>query len=303
MSYADNIHLFVKVIEQGSFSQAARILGVRPSSVSRRIGLLEEKLGTRLFNRTTRQLSLTEAGTLFYEHTSRIVTDMDVAINAVKQLHTEPSGFLRVAAQGSFAEVAIAPLIPGFRSRYPKVHIGLSLTDRVVDFLGEGLDLAIRMGFPAESSLMIRQLMISHSVICCTPDYLARHSAPKVPGDLVDHDCLSYRSHPGKSLWRFKTRSGEQQEIAISGPLYADNAGVLHRSVLQGLGIAMLPLWLVGEALATGRLVTVLDEFRQIPDGTPINAIYPHKNLMAPKVRVFLDYLSENLDRSGQQTP
>lgn len=283
--------VFVRVVEAGGFSAAARATGLTPSAVSKLIGRLEDRLGARLLHRTTRRISLTHEGVAFYQRSARILRDIDEAEQAISQLHAVPRGRLRVNAAVAFATCQIVPILPEFLQTYPQVHLELSVTDRVVDVVEEGVDVAIRLGARIDSSLISRQLAVDHRIICAAPAYLARAGTPETPGDLVRFNCLSWIGNQGAlNDWPFIGPNGPYV-VTVRGNIEVDNGEALYEMTLAGLGIARMAGFRVGEAIKSGRLVPLLvGQHREQP--LAIHAVYPHRRHLLPKVRSFVDFLT-----------
>ncbi len=294
-----NTRLFVHVVEKGSFSEAARFLGVTPSSISRQISQLEAELGVRLFHRTTRKQSLTEAGETYLTHARRIVGDLDDAKRAVNRLAERPTGRLHVSAEADFALAFIEPVLPEFLDRYPDIQLRLSMSAAMVDLVESGIDVAIRMGHLDDSDYVARKIATSRSVICASPDYLKRYGAPANPGELATHNCLSFRTAPGRNIWRFQSTDGPK-EVAIAGRLNVNSLVFLRNAALADLGVIMAPSWIVGEEIERDRLVRLLSDFPLDPPSTPIHAVFSSNRRLAPKVRVFVDYLAERIGAAAQ---
>ena len=310
------IRIFIQVVETGSFSSAGRQLGLSPSSVSRRIGELENELGVRLFQRTTRQLRATEQGQIFYQHTLPAVAALDEARKAVSEIGGAPGGVLKLSVPNTIGRLIVAPLLPEFYKRYPNIDIVLSMSDKVVDMVADGVDLAMRVGPQKDSSLIARKLGVSMRVAVASPDYLEQAGRPEAPDDLVDHNCLTFRHHPGQNIWTFEGAgdgTGEdsadgrgikgsnimrRHDVKVSGSLYTDNAEGLCAAALAGLGIILVPLWLVRDDIASGRLERIMTEYAIVPEATPIYAVYPQQRHLAPKVRAFVDFMVEHFDFS-----
>jgi DNA-binding transcriptional LysR family regulator len=292
------IRVFVRVVEAGSFSEAGRQLGLAPSSVSRQIADLEEQLAATLFHRTTRKLSLTEAGHTYFERAMRVIHEVDEAQLAVARLDGSPTGILRVTMPSGVGRFLLADAVPAFCDRYPAVQIVLSMTDRLVDLVDLGLDLAIRLGRQRDSSLVARKIAESPRVVCGSPTYLERHGEPTTPAELADHDCLTWREHPGSNLWRFEGEEG-RSEVQASGSLFAANADALAAAAIGGLGLVLLPDWIVGIELREGRLRPVLTSYRTVPAISPIYAVYPRNPHLPPKVRAFIDFLVKRFSGRG----
>ncbi len=292
MDSVAGMRIFVRVVDAGSFSAAGRQLGVAPSSVSRRISDLEYELGARLFHRTTRKLSLTEAGRLFHERAAQILVEVEEAKLAISQIGGAPSGILRLTVPASIGRLHIAPALAAFQERFPAIQIVLSMTDRLVDLVDEGFDLAIRVGRQRDSSLIARRIGWGRRVVCGSPSYLEKAGMPKVPADLADHNCLTFRSHPGSNLWSFRGPKGASK-VRVSGGLFADNGEALCAAAVAGLGLILVPNWLVGIEIRRGRLRQVLGKFQVVPEASPLYAVYPHQRHLPPKVRAFVDFLVE----------
>lgn len=295
MNELSNLQLFVRVVEEGSFSATARSLGVTPSSVSRQVSQLEDELGTRLFHRTTRKQSLTETGKIYFQHARRIVADLDDARLAVSQLMDTPSGSLHVTVEADFAVAFIAPILADFLDRYPEVQVRLSMTSNKMDLIESGFDLAIRIGHLEDSSLIARKIAMSCSLLCASPTYLAERGTPTHPSELAEHCCLSYRTNPGKNYWRFK-QAQDTLDVPITGPVNADSLVFLRNTALGARGIIMIPTWMIRDELKHGNLVPLLEDFPLEPPSTPIHAVFAHNRHLAPKVRAFVDFLAERME-------
>jgi DNA-binding transcriptional LysR family regulator len=297
------IEAFVRVAEAGSFSQAAQRLHTSKSVVSRLVGALETELGARLIHRTTRALTLTEAGRSYFERASRILADIDEANASVGQLQAAPRGRLRVNAPMSFGFLHLAPAVPDFLARYPDVSLEMTMNDRYVDLVEEGFDVAVRIGNLEDSSLVARRLAPARRVVCVAPDYLARHGTPESPDDLKQHECLCYSNVGLPQAWRFVTAEGRPWLVEVAGRLNANNGDALRAAALKGFGLAILPTFIVGCDLQTGTLVSVLDKY--MPQHSGVHAVYPHSRHLSPKVRAFVDFLAERFgpnpywDRTG----
>ena len=285
------IEAFVKVAETQSFSEAARRLRSSKSVVSRQIAALETELGARLFHRTTRSMTLTEAGRGYFERTSRILADIEQANLSVSRLQSAPRGQLRVNAPMSFGMLHLAPALPDFLLRWPDVQADITMNDRFVDLVDEGFDVAVRIGNLADSGLVARRLAPIRRVICASPAYLGTRGVPASPDELKAHDCLCYSNRALSREWRFVAQDGRPWPIEVHGRLTANNGDTLKVAALKGLGFVDLPTFLVGDDLLAGKLVAVLDEF--VAQDMTLNAVYPHSRLLSPKVRAFVDFLAE----------
>jgi DNA-binding transcriptional LysR family regulator len=284
------IPVFVVVVEAGGFSAAARKLGLSKSAVSKRITQLENQLGVRLLHRTTRRLSLTEAGERYFEHAYQALASASEAEDAVTQLQTKPKGRLRVSALMAFGRLHIAPLIPEFLQRYPDIKIELILDDRTVDLVEGGFDVAIRGSDRVGSTIIARSLAPLRSILCASPQYIEQHGLPRQPIDLLQHNCLLYSY--STTEWTF-IKEGESQVIEVSGNYQVNNSEALREALLQGLGVARTATFLVGDDLKSGRLVNMLEEYK-MPSKT-LYALFPERRHLPAKVRVFVDFIVEKI--------
>ena len=282
---------FARVAEARSFSEAARRLGASKSLVSRQVAALEAELGARLLHRTTRRLTLTEAGQGYYEHVARILTEIADANLSVTRLQAQPRGRLRVNAPMSFGFLHLAPAIPDFLAACPEIEIDLAMNDRFVDLVDEGFDLVIRIGRLPDSSLVARRLAPMRRCVCASPDYLARAGVPGSPDDLANHQCLGYSNTALPDQWSFAAPDGKPWPVKIKGRLRANNGDALRVAALKGLGLVSLPSFIVGGDLQAGTLVSVLGAY--VPQDSGIYAVYPHSRHLSPKVRAFIDFLAE----------
>jgi DNA-binding transcriptional LysR family regulator len=282
---------FVRVAELRSFSEAARRLNSSKSVVSRQVSALEAELGARLFHRTTRSLTLTEAGRGYHERCARILADIDEANLSVSQLQAAPRGRLRVNAPMSFGFLHLAPAIPDFLARYPEVEVDMIMNDRFVDLVDEGFDVAVRIGRLADSSLVARKLAPVRRLVCASPSYLKARGIPASPDDLKDHDCLCYGNMALSDEWRFTALDGKPWLVEVRGRLRTNNGDALRAAALKGLGLANLPTFIVGGDLQSGTLVPVLGDYT--PQDSALHAVYPHSRHLSPKVRAFVDFLAD----------
>ncbi len=279
----------VRTVDRGSQAAAARELGITPAMVGRYIQGLEDRLGTRLLNRTTARQSLTEAGAAFYARASAILEQLEEADTIASDRQAEPHGTLRVNAPMSFGARHLSTAVSGFCDRYPGVRVEMVLNDRVVDLVEEGYDVAVRIGRLADSGLVARRLSACRLAVCASPGYLARRGWPGMPADLRKHNCLLYAYAGDINAWRFQNEYGEE-EVRLSGNLVANNGDALLASALAGQGIILQPTFIVAEALRQGRLVQVLPGWR-LAD-LSVNAVYPSARHLSPKVRSFVDFLA-----------
>ncbi len=282
--------VFARVVEAGGFSAAARQLGLSKSAVSKQVSRLEDRLGARLLNRTTRRLSTTEVGAAFYQRCQRIVAEVEEAELAVSRLHGEPRGTLRVNAPMSFGILHVAPALPGFMALHPELRVDMVLNDRQVDLIEEGFDVAVRIARLTDSSLIARKLAPLRQAVCATPEYWRRHAMPARPEDLAGHNCLLYTYLPNPGEWRFRGPEGPFT-VSISGNLRVNNGDALKEAALGGLGVFLGPTFIVGEELRDGRLEAGLEEFAE--NEGAIYAVFPHSRHLSAKVRAFVDFLAE----------
>ncbi len=292
MDSVAGIRVLVRVVTAGSFSAAARQLNVAPSSISRQINELEESLGARLFLRTTRKLSLTEAGQLYHERAVGILNEVDEARLAIAQLGS-PSGILRVTAPSGIGREVVASAIPTFVERYPGVKLVMSMTDELIDLVESRIDVAIRVGQLKDSSLKARKIGESRRIVCASPDYLRRCGRPESPLDLERHRCVTWRDHPGHNTWSFRCPDGTRADIQVTGCFFARSADALVAAAVAGLGLAHLPDWNMGIELRQGQLEAVLEDYPAIPGASPIWAVHAHGRHPPPKIQAFVGFLAE----------
>ncbi|MEH6631173.1 MAG: LysR family transcriptional regulator [Halopseudomonas aestusnigri] len=290
------LRLFVRVVEENSFSRAGARMGVPQSSASRMISRLEERLGARLLQRSTRNLTLTEAGQIYFERASRIVTELDQAAEAVRDVNAAPKGLLRVAAPASFGRQFIAPALKEFHDLYPDITIGLSLSDIIEDVIGLGFDVAIRLGELQDSGLIASRLTGSTSILCASSAYLHAHEDLKAVEDLALHNSLQFRTNPGSNTWRFM-KDDVEHSIQVSGSMYANDGDALLSAALTGLGVCFLPEWMVRTHLDDGSLVRVLPGFEPKMTITPIQAVVGYRQFIPAKQRVFVEFLRGHLSK------
>ena len=283
------VEVFAKVVEQGSFARAADRLEMSTSAVSRHVADLEAHLGARLLNRTTRRLSLTEAGSAFFERAVQLLADLEEAEERVAAAAVAPRGTLKLTTSISFGVRYLAPAIAAFATDQPQVRFDVELSDRLVDIVDEGFDLAVRIGTVGSQSLIGRQVGTSNAVCCASPSYLAARGTPRTPADLVRHACMSYEYTPTRDLWRFTDGEGRPHDVRIAGPVHANNGQVLCALAVAGLGITLEPDFIVAPDIRAGRLVRLLGEFTAPAAG--IHAVYPSRRHLSAKVRAFVDFL------------
>lgn len=287
---------FVRAVELGGFSAAARESGLTPSALSKLVKRLEDRLDVRLLNRTTRKLSLTPEGDAYFVRCQRILAEIEEAEAEVARFRGRPRGLLRMSVGTAFGTHQLVPALPRFLERYPEITLELSVSDRRADIMEEGLDLAIRIGALADSTLIARKICDLKRTICASPSYLERHGAPRRPEDLLQHNCLSVSSMPELRLWPFDAQDGPRV-IEISGSVGSDSADTLLQLAVMGVGIVRLVDIIVGAELAKGTLVPILTDMHHV-EPTPMYAVYPHGRHRSPKVAAMMDFMLENFSHA-----
>jgi len=290
MDRLEGMQAFVEVIDNGGFAAAARKLGISRALVSKRIAGLEGELGARLLHRTTRQVSPTGAGSEFYRRAQTVLAEYASAVTALQAQQEEPGGLLKVSAPMSFGQLHLAGAVIDFMRDHPRIEVQLTLNDRFIDLVEEGFDVGIRIGALSDSALMQRRLAPSRRFLIAAPDYLAAHGTPAAPADLAGHACLHYGYLASGLRWRLVGPDGPHA-VDIAPRLCANNGDVLLAAVLAGLGIALLPTFLCGRELQSGRAMRVLPDYA--PPEAAIHAIWPSSRLLPAKVRRFIDFLAE----------
>ncbi|WP_296334927.1 LysR family transcriptional regulator [Reyranella sp.] len=286
------IEAFARIVETGSFTAAAQALQSAKSSVSETVRALEERMGVRLLDRTTRRVRPTEAGAAFYRHCRRLLDDLALARSEAQAAHKEPAGRLRIAAPDGFAERYIVPGLSTFLAAYPTIEIELVVGTAALRLVEEGIDLAIRIVEKPEPSLVVRRIATSRVIIVAAPGYLAQHGTPQKPHDILGHRLIGFAPLAWRDTWRIGKAS-----ISVQPRLLTDNSESLRASVLAGLGLAAIPEWLVADALAAGHLTRVLAG-HETPSGG-IYAVYPTNRLLTPKIRAFVDHTVCDLRARG----
>lgn len=281
---------FAKVVELGSFARAAERLSVSTSAVSRQVAELEATLEVRLLNRTTRKLSLTEAGQAYYERCVQLLADLDEADASVRSAAAVPKGTLRLTCGVSFGVRYLAPAIAEFSARHPQVLFDIDLSDRTVDLVDEGFDLAVRIGNLGHPGLVARRVGWTRAVCYASPAYLARHGTPRTPADLAGHECLTYTHVPVPNVWTFVDRGGETHEVKIAPRHRVNNGRMISALAMDGLGVAFEPDFIVAPDVRAGRLVPLLTDYEA--PRAPIAAVYASRRHLSAKVRTFVDFLA-----------
>lgn len=284
----EGVSEFVAVAEAESFTAAAKRLGISTAQVSRQVSALESRLSTKLLYRTTRKVSVTEAGQTYYQYCRQVLDGLEDAERAMTNLQLIPKGKLRLTAPVTYGEKVIAPLVNDFILRYPELEVQLNLTNQKLDLVGGGYDLAIRLGKLEDSSMMAKRLSSRTLYVCASPDYLSTYGVPHSLSELDRHNCLQ----GNLDYWRFQDR-GKPYNVRVKGTMKCDSGWALLDAALKGIGIVQLPDYYVQPSLACGKLMSLLEHYQEADDG--IWAIYPHNRHLSPKVRMLLDFLDESL--------
>ncbi|AYG60637.1 LysR family transcriptional regulator [Rhizobium jaguaris] len=290
MDRLTSLQVFGRVVECGGFSAAARRLNMSVTMVGNHIQSLEDRLGVRLLNRTTRKVSLTETGKLYYERSSQILADLEEADSAAGAATSTPRGTLKFYTSTHITRF-LSPVISEYLSLYPSVTIDLNIGERMIDLIEEGYDLAIRTTMPPDSSLVARRLTPWRHVLVCSPDYIRRHPAVTAPADLASHNCLRYSYYPYGDDWRFFTEAEEQVSVRVGGNIVTTSAETLRYMAQNGQGIFLAPSFLIMDDLVSGALVRLLPDYK--PAEFSINAIYPNRTYLPTKTRIFIDLVAE----------
>jgi len=290
MDKLNSMSIFVEVVNRGSFTAASEKLGLSRAQTSKSVMQLEAHLGSRLLNRTTRKISLTETGRIYYERCKAILCDIDEIESIAGEQAVSPYGTLAVSAPTSFGILHLQKAITEYINQYPQVKISLSLADRFIDVVSEGIDVGIRIAKLEDSSLVARKIAPCKQVFCASPEYLRKKAVPKVPIDLAIHSCLTYSNDLKPDTWVFHGPEGEQS-IKVNGAMCADNGDVLREAAIAGLGIISLPTFIVGDDIKAGNLQQVLTQY--CPPAISIYAVFPSRRFLSAKVRTFVDFLSD----------
>lgn len=289
--------VFAKVAEAGSLSGAARALDISNPSVTRHIADLETYLNARLFNRSTRRLSLTETGAAYLDRCRQLLSDLEEATLAASMSAANPTGTLRITAPVSFAVNHLGGALSNYTQRYPEVTLDITLSDRVVDLVDEGYDLAIRISRIQDSSLVVRQIGTARLFVCAAPSYLKKHGTPHEPKDLAEHVCLNYLYQATRGEWQFY-RNEKMHSVRVRGALQANNGDLLREAAIAGMGIIAQPSFIIGDAIRSKKLVPILPGY-QLQESA-IYAVYPSRQHLSAKVRTFVDYLVERFGKNPE---
>ncbi len=285
-----SMKIFVRIVQLGSFTAVAADMEMTQSSVSKKMAALETGLGSKLIVRNCRKVQLTEVGSNYFNHCLSILNDLDKAEAQVKEYSLKPMGNLRMSLPDTFGRLYIAPYLPDFKKKYPNIHLDVSLVGHRVDLVGEGVDVAIRIGKLADSNLVARKIGSCPRVIVASPTYLKANGTPETADDLGQHQCLLFNKQGSFNQWHF-IHKGKEVSVAINGSMKSSSGDVIRECVLGDLGIAVLPKWLVHEELQQGSLVAIMQDYQ--PQDFPIHAVYPHNHFLPLKVRCFINYYKE----------
>jgi DNA-binding transcriptional LysR family regulator len=294
MDRLTSMAVFKRTVELGSFAAAARQFGMSPEMAGNHVRALETRMGVRLLNRTTRRLHLTEAGSLYYARCNRILAEVDESEAEANALQTAPRGLLRIAVPVTFGVRSIAPAVSDYMMRYPDVSFDVAVSDRFVDLIEEGFDLAIRIGRLPDSNLIARLLTSPQLVVCASPAYLQRAGHPETPAELVSHSCLIYTEIAAPDTWQFVGPAGQSETVHVRGPIAATSAEFVREMAVAGHGVILGPNFSFRADIAAGRLSPLLPGWRASRD-LAVHAVYPHRSLVSAKVRSFVDFLAERL--------
>jgi len=287
----NGMRVFAQVVEAKSFSAAADKLGMSKSLASRHVSALERALSVKLLNRSTRKLSVTEAGALFYEHCARIVQEAELAEQRLSRTQSEPVGLVRVTAVPAFAVRHVVPALAEFYQKYPKIRVHLACSNRALDLGDERFDLGIRVSFNPPPDLVARKLASNRSVLCASPAYLKRHGMPRRIEDLRKHECALFPAVAPKGVWTLR-RDRRKYSVQVAGVFETDEMDVVRAAVAAGLGIGILPIYMVGDALQQGQLVPLLRQFQVVPESA-IYLVYLPNRTLSSRVRALIDFLAE----------
>lgn len=293
MDSLTDVAVFVKVVEHGSFTATAEQLSLSKSVVSKYVSRLEDRLGARLLNRSTRRISLTEVGRAFYQRSQIALHELEEAEAEVSRLQSAPRGTLRINAPMSFGIMHLAPAIPDFLDQYPELSVDVQFDDRKLDLIDGGFDVALTISNMADSALVARRLGPCHHCVVASPEYLSRHGIPRKPEDLRDHTIVSYKYQESARQWEFIDPHGKSTVVTVSSKVEMNNSMGMREVVLNGAGIMRAPSFVVGSDIQQGRLKTLLPSYGTLQ--MSIYAVYPQRRHLSPKVRAFVDFMSQRI--------
>jgi len=288
------IRVFAQVVESGSFAKAAGRLGLSTTATSRHVAELEGHLQTRLLNRTTRRVSLTESGRAFYGRAAQLLSDLEEAEQEAARAAVVPRGTIKLTTSHAFGVRHVAGAIAAFAAQHPEVKFDVSLSERIVDLVEEGFDLGIRIGSSGSDNLVARRLGETRLVPCASPQYLAQRGAPRTPEELERHNCLTYEYVAPRNLWRFRDAAGGEHAVRVSGTLHANSGDFIAQAAARGCGIVLEPAFVVADEVRAGRLVPLLQDFAPAP--LPVYAVYTSRKHLSAKVRLFVDFLVKSFE-------
>lgn len=291
MDHISRIGIFLEVVKYQSFAKAARKLGMTGPALSKQVQSLEDQLGVRLLNRTTRQVSLTEEGALYSEKARKALEDLNEAEQQIQELKECPTGILRVNAPMSFGKRYLTAPIAAFAKEYPNVKMEVDFDDREVDIIGEGYDVVVRIGALKDSSFISRRLANCPILLCASPDFIKQYGEPKNPDDLINYPSIRYSKHGVSSGWQYEDKNGKVAVANLKLQFLANNAEMMLEACLQGVGISLLPIFVASTYLKSGQLVEVLPQYKNSPQ-RGIHAIFPQNRHLSTKVRLFVDCLT-----------
>jgi DNA-binding transcriptional LysR family regulator len=288
--------VFVRVVESGSFTAAAERLEISKSVVSKYVTRLEDHLGARLLNRTTRRLSLTEVGRVFYDRSRKGLADIEEAQQEVSRLQGEPRGTLRINVPMSFGILHVAPALPEFQRQYPELTVDMNLDDRKIDVIEEGFDVSVRISELPDSSLVARRIAPCRHAVVASPSYLGKHGTPRTPDDLRDHNVITYRYQDSANKWHFRMKDSESTSVDVSGTSMMNNSLAIREAVLEGIGVTRAPTFVVGKDIQEGRLVKLLAGYEILQ--VAIFLVYPQRRHLSPKIRAFVEFMAARISET-----
>ena len=295
MDVMNSMAVFRRVVEAKNFSAVARETNMSQSTVSKHIAALEERLGTKLLNRSTRSLKLTEAGKEYYHHCIRILNDFQEAEASIGKGKIKPTGTLRISTSAAFGRTCMLPYLDEFFSTYPEINVDLLFDDDYIDLVKQGIDLAIRIGPLADSTLIARKIGTSQRMVVASTNYLVKHGRPKKPADLAKHNCLLYSLQKAPDLWYFNSAQEGDESVRVSGRLKASSPDAICDATIEGLGISVLCEWYVRKHIKEGRLKVILQDYH--PTAYDINAVYPERKFVPQKVKRMIEFLAGKVDK------
>ena len=287
----NGMRVFAQVVEAKTFSAAADKLGMSKSLTSRHVSALERSLSVKLLNRSTRRLNMTEAGALFYEHCARIVQEAELAEQRLSRTQSEPAGLVKVTAVPAFAVRHVLPALAEFHQKYPKIRVHLACSNRPLDLGDAGFDLGIRISFDPAPNLVARKLAVNRAVLCASPAYLKRHGMPRRIEDLSKHECVLFTALAPKGVWTLR-RGGREYSVQVAGAFETDEMDAVRAAVADGLGIGILPVYMIGDDLRQGKLVALFRQFQVVPESA-IYLVYLPNRTLSSRVRALIDFLTE----------